>query len=38
MLDVIMLALVAICFACAAAYARLCNHMLAPPIDQRISP
>jgi hypothetical protein len=31
MFDVIMLALVIVCFALAAAYASLCEHLLGPP-------
>ncbi len=31
MFDVIMLALVIVCFALAAAYASLCKHLLGPP-------
>jgi hypothetical protein len=30
MIDVITLALVIVCFALATAYARLCEHLLAP--------
>ena len=31
MLDLIMLALVVVCFVVAAAYARLCDDLLTPP-------
>jgi hypothetical protein len=34
MLDVTMLALVVVCFALAAAYAGICENLLAPPADE----
>jgi hypothetical protein len=38
MSDVIMLALVIVCFALAAAYARLCDLLLAPSVGKDVSP
>ena len=38
MSDVIMLALVIVCFALAAAYASLCEHLLAPSAGKPVSP
>ena len=38
MSDVIMLALVIVCFALAAAYASLCEHLLAPSAGKDVSP
>ncbi len=38
MLDIIMLALVIVCFALAAAYATLCERLLAPSAGKDASP
>jgi hypothetical protein len=38
MFDVIMLALVVVCFVLAAAYASLCDHLLALPAGKDVSP
>ncbi len=38
MSDVIMLALVIVCFALAAAYASLCEHLLGPSPAKDVSP
>lgn len=38
MFDVIMLALVIVCFALAAAYASLCEHLLASSAGKDASP
>jgi hypothetical protein len=38
MLDVTMLALVVACFALAAAYASLCEHLLALPAGKDVAP
>jgi hypothetical protein len=35
--DIIMLALVVICFALALAYARVCNNLLAPGADEDVT-
>jgi hypothetical protein len=36
MLDLIMLALVAVCLTLAAAYAHVCGRLLSPPADRDI--